>query len=231
MELLKGNRPLWVLSLSVFFFYIAYTAWMAVAVFYVRDVIGEETFLGRFFAIQGIAYMIGTLASGRAIARVGKKRLIEWLLWIAAVALIIQYYGVFAGKTLIMASVVIFTAVLACGFVVFWSMIADTVEYGEWHQYERAEGLIYGSFSFVTKVAMAAGGGLAGLFLDYVGYVPGHVTSTAFTGINSCITLLPALMLGLSAMVLRFYPISESYYRQLVISITQRKVLAEEAVQ
>lgn len=36
-------------------------------------------------------------------------------------------------------------------------MIADTVEYAEWHHGVRTEGAIYGFFNFITKIAMAIG--------------------------------------------------------------------------
>jgi GPH family glycoside/pentoside/hexuronide:cation symporter len=78
-------------------------------------------------------------------------------------------------------------------------MIADTVEYAEWHHGVRTEGAIYGFFNFITKIAMAIGGGCAGWMLDYYHYDAGNITASAINGINVLMTLFPGAMFALSA--------------------------------
>jgi glucuronide carrier protein len=58
------------------------------------------------------------------------------------------------------------------GFAVFWSMLSDTVEFGEWKTGIRAEGGTFSIASFVIKVASAVAGGLLALILARTGYVP-----------------------------------------------------------
>ncbi|CAM4085546.1 hypothetical protein SESI111939_16170 [Serratia silvae] len=56
--------------------------------------------------------------------------------------------------------------------------------------YVRTEGAIYGFFNFITKIAMAIGGGCAGLMLDYFDYFAA-INSTAELHIMTDFRCLP----------------------------------------
>jgi GPH family glycoside/pentoside/hexuronide:cation symporter len=127
---------------------------------------------------------------------------------------------------LIMAGVCLFSITLGMGFVAIWSMIADTVEYSEWRHGVRAEGAIYGFFNFITKVAMAIGGGCAGLMLDYFDYSSEHISTNALNGINLMMTLFPGLMFALGMVFIFFYALDENTYRSIIKDIESRKVNA-----
>ena len=51
--------------------------------------------------------------------------------------------------------------------VLFWSMLMDTVEYTEWKTVKRAKGIIFVTYSFVQKLAIAAAGGALGIDLSF----------------------------------------------------------------
>lgn len=104
-----------------------------------------------------------------------------------------------------------------------WTMIADTVEYAEWHHGVRTEGAIYGFFNFITKIAMAIGGGCAGWMLDYFHYDPTQVTAQAVDGINIMMTLFPGAMFVLSAVFVWCYSLDEHTYREILQKISLRK--------
>lgn len=75
-EMLKavaGNAPLINLSMFTVFFYIAYTVWMAIAIYFIKYIIGSEGFTSTFFMIQSAAYIVGTVISEKIIALIGKK--------------------------------------------------------------------------------------------------------------------------------------------------------------
>jgi GPH family glycoside/pentoside/hexuronide:cation symporter len=119
-----------------------------------------------------------------------------------------------------------FSVTLGIGFVTMWSMVPDTVEYAEWHFGIRAEGSIYGFFNFVTKIAMAIGGGCAGLMLELFDYSSDQITETAVNGINLSMTLFPAALFIACIVVVFFYELSENSYRDIVEKIQLRKVQA-----
>ncbi len=62
---------------------------------------------------------------------------------------------------------VFFGAAIA-GYMMVWSLIADIVNYDEYETGKRHEGSFYGLYTFVSKLAMAAGVLASGIFLDVV---------------------------------------------------------------
>lgn len=218
-----GNAPLINLSLFTVFFYIAYTVWMAIAVYFIKYIIGQEGFTATFFMIQSAAYIAGTVFSEKIIALMGKKKMALLGLGIGILGLLMQYFIADQNIWLIMTGVCLYSITLGMGFVAMWSMIADTVEYAEWHHGVRTEGAIYGFFNFITKIAMAIGGGCAGWLLDVYDYDAGNVTASAINGINVMMTLFPGAMFAVSALFVVFYSLDENTYRDIVQKISQRK--------
>ncbi|EPH0093427.1 MFS transporter [Pluralibacter gergoviae] len=218
-----GNAPLINLSLFTVFFYIAYTVWMAIAVYFIKYIIGQEGFTATFFMIQSAAYIAGTVFSEKIIALMGKKKMALLGLGIGILGLLMQYFIAGQNIWLIMTGVCLYSITLGMGFVAMWSMIADTVEYAEWHHGVRTEGAIYGFFNFITKIAMAIGGGCSGWLLDVYDYDAGNVTASAINGINVMMTLFPGAMFAVSALFVVFYSLDENTYRDIVQKISQRK--------
>lgn len=223
IKMISRNRPLLVLSWCAAFLYLGSGIWMTVAVYYVRYSMGGDNYLSAFFLVQSVAYVLGTLGSGYLIRRFGKKLVAEAMLLISAFSLVAQY--VVPGNYLIFdfLSVFLFSFGSSAVMVVIWAMIADTVEYGEWQEGQRSEGLIYCFFNFITKVAMAAAGGIVGWLLSHAGYDAAAVTPTAVDGIKLIITLVPAAMMVLCVVGIRVYSIDEARFCELVEAIAAKK--------
>lgn len=217
------NAPLMHLSMFTIFFYIAYILWMAIAFYFIKYVIKDESYTATFFAIQTVANIAGTVLCEKMVAILGKKKLTLYVLIFGIVGLLIQYFLAGDNLYIIMLGVCMYSITLGMGFVTMWSMIADTVEYAEWKNGTRAEGAIYGFFNFITKIAMAIGGGLAGLLLEFYGYSADSVSETTIDGINVMMTLVPALMFALSFIFVVFYTLDEKTYINIIKQIEQRK--------
>jgi GPH family glycoside/pentoside/hexuronide:cation symporter len=222
----SGNLPLINLSAFTVFFYIAYTVWMAIAIYFIKYTLGDEAFTAKFFAIQSAAYVAGTVISGKLIDMMGKKKMVQFGLLIGILGMLFQYFLAGSNGYLIMTGVCLFSITLGMGFVAMWSMIADTVEYAEWKQGVRTEGAIYGFFNFITKIAMAIGGGCAGMMLDYFNYSSDHISASALNGINLMMTLFPGLMFALGMVFIFFYTLDEHTYRNIIKEIELRKITA-----
>ncbi|MBC3212696.1 MFS transporter [Serratia fonticola] len=223
----SGNLPLIHLSLFTVFFYIAYTVWMAIAIYFIKYTLGDESFTAKFFIIQSAAYVVGTVISEKIISLMGKKKMVQLGLLIGIVGLLFQYFLAGDNAYLIMTGVCLYSITLGMGFVAMWSMIADTVEYAEWKHGVRTEGAIYGFFNFITKIAMAIGGGCAGLMLDYFDYSSEHISANALNGINMMMTLFPGLMFALGMLFIFFYKLDEHTYRNIIKDIELRKASAQ----
>lgn len=219
----SSNTPLIHLSAYTVFVYIGYTVWMAIAIYFIKYIIRDENFTAQFFAIQSAAYIVGTVVTEKLISRMGKKNTSLLAMMIGIVGLLVQYFIAGDNIWLIMGGVCLYSITLGMGFVTMWSMIADTVEYAEWKHGVRTEGAIYGFFNFITKIAMAIGGGCAGWVLDYFDYNAASISPNALKGINIMMTLFPATMFVLAAVFIIFYSLDEKTYRDIVVKITQRK--------
>ncbi|VTM70815.1 Inner membrane symporter yihP [Raoultella planticola] len=153
----------------------------------------------------------------------GKKKMALVALLIGIFGVLMQYFVAGHNLWLIMTGVCLYSITLGMGFVAMWSMIADTVEYAEWHHGVRTEGAIYGFFNFITKIAMAIGGGCAGWMLDYYQYDAGNISASAINGINILMTLFPGAMFAISAIFVACYSLDEKTYREIVHKISLRK--------
>ncbi|WP_374554435.1 MFS transporter [Aquitalea pelogenes] len=223
VQAITANRPLFQLSMFTVFTYIAYSVWMAAAIYYINYVLRDEAYTASFFAIQTVANLVGTIASEQLIARFGKKRLTLLTLSAGALALACQYWLAGDNRLAIMACVSVYSAAMGSIFVCMYAMLADTVEYAEWQHHVRTEGAIYGYFNFITKVAMAIAGGLAGLILQYAGYDAAHITPRAQDWIALMMTLIPAALFVLALLFMLRYALDENSYRHMLGQIAARK--------
>jgi GPH family glycoside/pentoside/hexuronide:cation symporter len=107
--------------------------------------------------------------------------------------------------------------------VATWSMLPDTVDYGQWQSGRRDEAKIYGIASCVLKLSLGASGIVAGWALDLVGFVPnadqGPETLTQFRLLAG---LLPAAGLAASAALIWRYPLDAQSHRQILGRLAAR---------
>ncbi len=122
-------------------------------------------------------------------------------------------------------AILLFAAVGASGFYLsFWSMLPDTVEYGEWHTGERTEGVVFGLVLFAQKVALGIGIGLLGVLLDAIGYRANQVQSAAtLAGIKTLLTLVPAVLGVAATATIIFYPLDQRLHGRLVKALARRR--------
>lgn len=106
----------------------------------------------------------------------------------------------------------------------FWSMLPDTVEYGEWRSGLRTESFVFGLGQFFLKVSLGLGAGLFGIALDLVGYIP-NVAQSAETlrGMKLIMVVMPmiGLLAGCLAMVL--HPLRNGVHESLVEQLAERR--------
>lgn len=78
--------------------------------------------------------------------------------------------------------------------VLFWSMLPDTVEYGELYTGERAEARIFGFAAFAQKAAVGINALLLGFVLDLSGFVVNQSqTDATLTAIEAVMVFVPML--------------------------------------
>lgn len=87
-------------------------------------------------------------------------------------------------------------------------MLADAVDYGEWRNGVRAEGIVTSFSSFSAKFGMGIGGAITGWILNWGGYVANHTQSaSALNAISINYVWVPMVGFALSALALLFYKV------------------------
>ncbi len=106
-------------------------------------------------------------------------------------------------------------------------MIADAADYEVYTGGKFIPGMIGTSFSFIDKVVSSIGSGVSGLMLAAVGFVSLEVTVASpqiFWSVLCFMFLIPALGHLFSVIAMKFYPITNEVYDDMVIKKNANKV-------
>ena len=96
--------------------------------------------------------------------------------------------------------------------VLFWSMLPDTIEYGEWKTEVRTESSLYGFMTFAQKGAIAFAAILLGIALTQIGFEPNEVQSEeTLAGLKFIMTWIPLTGIFLSFVLVSFYPLAKKF--------------------
>lgn len=113
----------------------------------------------------------------------------------------------------------------AASAVGFWSMLPDTVEYGEWRTGVRTESLVFGVAVFGQKIALGIGAGGLGLALSQIGYVANAEQSAeTLDGLRQIMLWLPLWGTLLSAMLIALYPVGLRAHARMVEELAARRL-------
>jgi len=104
-----------------------------------------------------------------------------------------------------------------------WAMVPDTVEYSEWKEGVRREGVIYGAFFFGQKYPAALAMFISGIVLDFVGYIPNiEQAPQSLMGIRVLLTLIPAALLVIGSIFISRFPINADIHKEMIRDIEAR---------
>ena len=108
--------------------------------------------------------------------------------------------------------------------VMAWSMIADTVEYGEWKSGFRAEGLLNAAHVFVFKLSVGVSAWLAGFVLETTNYVANAPIQNQETleGLTIIGFIFPAIAGTTAIIVTYFNKYDSTFYEKIFTDLKQR---------
>ncbi|MDQ8205254.1 MFS transporter [Pelagicoccus sp. SDUM812003] len=200
----------------------------SVALYYAKYYLGGDAAMASMFTSSGIAASIVSMVASTWITkRFCKIKLFSWSQILVGLMSLGMFFLVGPGDV-----VMAFTLYVLLSFVVdlhapvFWSAIAEAVDYGHIKDGQRVSGLSFGGISFCQK----AGGGLAGLagglLLTFFDYQP-NVQQTEFTltGLALMLTIIPGAFHAALGFLLFKYKITDRFYQKMVAesSVIQTK--------
>jgi GPH family glycoside/pentoside/hexuronide:cation symporter len=99
---------------------------------------------------------------------------------------------------------------------VFWSAIAETIDYGQVKTGKRVSGFAFGGISVCQKAGMAIAGGLVGILLTYFDYRPNaEQTAFALNGIALMLSVISGFFHLVMGLLMFKYRISDKYYDEV----------------
>jgi len=224
-RVLRGNRALWILLGAIVFGATGSAIFGKALVYYVKYVAGLEisitTALVALTAAVSVSVPIWMFASTRL-----EKRTV-WLSGAAATlaAQSLLYFTPPQTPTLFLAVIVLLGFGTAAFNVTFWSMLPDTVEYGQWRSGVRNEGVVFGINQLALKAASGLGIGALGMLLEMIGYVANQPQSAETVAALRHVAILLPLALGiLSACIISLYPINRKLHGRLLKIIDRRQL-------
>lgn len=181
--------------------------------YYALYFLGDDKIIGTLNIISNVAKVAGMLIVVPIfLKRFGKRNSLMFaciLMILANVSRYIDPYSV--NLNYIIAAVGGFCSGFT--YTCLFAMIPDCVEYSEYRDHERHEGLVYSSVSFASKVAGGLGIMISSTVMNLSGYVNGAETQTdtAMFAIMSTNTFIQPGMYVVAIIALLFYKLDDIY--------------------
>jgi glycoside/pentoside/hexuronide:cation symporter, GPH family len=199
-----------------------------------KYVTGHEDWGTKLLLYNAVAAVIAVLLSKSITDIIGcKKRAYVILNLLFAVLLVWFYFIPSDSFPLMLINQLMIAFVAAPMMPLFWSMIADTADYGAVKFGHRSTGIIFSAGTASQKLGWTVGPALAMLILGGVGYVA-NVEQSAETqhALRLLMSIIPAVFAVLTAVVTCFYPINrkgEHELEQALIRMNQTPAPASDA--
>lgn len=215
LKLLFNNRQWVILWGSCLSGTVGYVIRAAVAIYYAKYYLGGDAGVqGTFMAVGVIASILAMPASTFVTKRFCKVKLF-WISQLAVGVISVFMFVLVKPGDLMLAYPLYFIMMFVVDIhaPVFWSAIAEAVDYGHAETGKRVSGLAFGGISFAQKAGMGIAGAAVGFLLDAFRYVPDAVQSKAsLLGITLMLTLIPSVFHIINGLLIMRYKITDKYY-------------------
>jgi sugar (glycoside-pentoside-hexuronide) transporter len=204
---LRGNWPWFIIFVSCLFFWVAFISRISTVPYYFEYVWHRKDLVPLVNSLDVVSllgiFLIPWLC----------KRFSKGSVWaVALIGAVLSQFLVHLGGTWQSLSVLMvgWVAGILCSGVALalpFSLLSDSVDYGEWKSGIRASGLLTAiGASFCLKAGSGLGGAMPAWILSAYGYVPNvEQSAKAITGINMGFIWLPMLFYVLAVIPVFFY--------------------------
>lgn len=208
-ESLKALRKNWPWAIIIFINFIYWLGMQTrsqVTVYFFKYNMHDASIASLVLSLQLVA-LVAVVLTPATSRLIGKRNTMLGGMILACVGQLLLSFG---AAQLSVGMIVFATIIgyLGTGYVsgLIAVMLADAVDYGEWVNGVRAEGIVTSFSSFSAKLGMGIGGAITGAILSSTGYIANHTqTAAALHGIEMNYIWVPLLGFGLSAIALLFY--------------------------
>ena len=225
---LKGNAPWFIIFLSSLCFWIAFIARVTTAPFFFEYVLHRPDLTSIANSLDAIS--LASILFLPFFCRHSSKRNVWAIsLVLSAVAQIVMIAGPVGYRTaFVMGGWTLGFLVSGIALAMPFSILSDSVDYGEWKSGVRAAGFLTAiGAAFCLKAGMGLGGALPAWILGAYHYVPNAAqTPQALRGIELSFIGLPALFYALAAVPVFFYHRYECMEPEIRQQLEERRRVA-----
>ena len=219
------NYPFWIIFLAIIILISTYLMFNNNLIYFSKYALGLHDYQGVILGFLNGATLLAVPIWAYAALKLGKKN--TWLISMAVLFLgftTFNYYPIDDLDTLIYILIFIGFGNGATG-VLFWSMLPDTIEYGEWKSGIRTESSLYGFMTFAQKGAIAIAVFILGIALTNIGFEPNQEQSIeTIEALKNLMSIIPLIGVFISFILLYFYPIDKASHRKLIQDIENRRI-------
>lgn len=197
---------------------IGYAVRSAVALYYAKYYLGGDAgFQSLFLSISVGAAILAMVASTWITKKYCKVQLFR-ISQIAVGVISVAMFVLVQPGDMMLALVLYFllSFVVDLHAPVFWSAIAEAVDYGEAKNKSRVSGIAYGGITFFQKAGMGIAGWMVGILLAHYGYAADQEQSSeALFGIAMMLCIIPGFFHSLVGAIMYKYVITDEYYNDM----------------
>ena len=192
-------------------------------IYYTKYALDLHEYQGLILGVSSASAFLAIPVWAYSALKIGKRN--SWLISMILLVFSFLFFYLYPIKNLLELLIVL--AVLGIGNgatgVLFWSMLPDTIEYGEWKTGVRTESSLYGFMTFAQKGGIALSALLLGVLLTNIGFVPNTIqTEETLENLKTLMTFIPLSGVVLSFILVYFYPIDSKFHKKLIREINER---------
>lgn len=204
---------------------IGYVIRGSVALFYAKYYLhGDERLQSLFITTGVVGNILAMVASTWITKKFCKIQLFRWTqILVFGLSVALYYLGRPDGIAVALALFFLIQFVVDLHAPVFWSAIAEAVDYGAVRSGQRVAGLAFGGISWCQKMGMSLAGLIVGGLLTHYGYVADAVQSEfTLNGLALLLTVIPGSFHLLMGLLMFRYRITDRYYQEMMQSAGAR---------
>ena len=211
------NRPFWLVFSATLIVGITTIFFGNNLIYYTKYALNLHEHQGTILFTSGIVAFLSIPIWWIISNNIGKK--LTWLTSssITLIALIVFYFYEIETLIELLFLVAFIGFGSGAGGILFWSMLPDTIEYGEVHTGVRSESSLYGFMTFAQKGSIAFAIIILGIVLDFIGFQANEIQSeSTIDNMKAIMTLIPCIGVALSLVIIYFYPIDAKMHKELL---------------
>jgi glycoside/pentoside/hexuronide:cation symporter, GPH family len=222
LKAIKGNRPWYAVSLLGIVFFMLYIMKLSAGIYYITYNIGKPEIISTVNTLA-MCSLVGILAVPFLTKKFSKVLLINTGIAINIIGQIIIYMG---GDSvpMIIAGTIIGSIGMGLPAGLLFTLMADTVDYGEWKSGIRAQGILVSAAGIGIKLGSGLGGAIPAWLLAAGGYAANQQQSdSALQMISLSYIWLPIIFSVVSILIMAFVYKWEKPHHEIVAELEARR--------